>query len=24
VRDTVGALATWRAMQEQTPIEQTH
>ena len=24
VRDTVGALATWRAMQEQPPIEQTH
>ncbi|HRN64163.1 MAG TPA: dihydropteroate synthase [Alicycliphilus sp.] len=24
VRDTVGALATWRAMQEQNPIEQTH
>ena len=24
VRDTVGALATWRAMQEQTPIEPTH
>ena len=24
VRDTVGALATWRAMQEQTSIEQTH
>ena len=24
VRDTVGALATWRAMQEQNPLEQTH
>ena len=24
VRDTVAALATWRAMQEQNPIEQTH